>query len=281
MSCPIVRDAVEEGARHDHRHRHARTELPDPRRVLPRRADVPARPGRAAQGRSPRRTRGAEARRKDDRADLREGLDAHALRVRGGRVPPGRARDVPRPHRVAHRPQGDGQGHGTRARPHVRRDRVPRVRRVGRRRARPLGRCARLQRAHRRVAPDADPGRLPDAPRARRQSRSPMSTFCYVGDAHANMADSYLVGGAKMGMDLRIASPRALWPRDEFVDLARRSPTGTGATITITRGHQVRRRRGGRDRDRRVGVDGRARAGLDGAHRTAQALPGQRRGDGA
>ena len=46
-------------------------------------------------------------------------------------------------------------------------------------------------------------------------------SFCYVGDAHANMADSYLVGAAKMGMDLRIASPRALWPRDEFVDLAR------------------------------------------------------------
>ena len=100
---------------------------------------LPARPGRAAQGRSPRGTRGAAARRKDDRADLREGLDAHALRVRGRRVPPGRARDVPRPDRVAHRPQGDGQGHGARARPHVRRDRVPRVRRVGRRRARRAG----------------------------------------------------------------------------------------------------------------------------------------------
>ena len=27
------------------------------------------------------------------------------------------------------------------------------------------------------------------------------------------MADSYLVGGAKLGMDVRIASPRELWPR--------------------------------------------------------------------
>jgi ornithine carbamoyltransferase len=58
--------------------------------------------------------------------------------------------------------------------------------------------------------------------------------FCYLGDAHANMADSYLVGAAKMGMDLRIASPRVLWPRAEFVDLARGIAAGTGATITIT-----------------------------------------------
>jgi ornithine carbamoyltransferase len=59
-------------------------------------------------------------------------------------------------------------------------------------------------------------------------------SFCYMGDAHANMADSYLVGAAKMGMDLRIASPRALWPPDEFVDLAREIATSTGATITLT-----------------------------------------------
>src|SRR5262245_28637397 len=45
--------------------------------------------------------------------------------------------------------------------------------------------------------------------------------FCYVGDARFNMANSYLVGGAKLGMDVRIASPRALWPQDEIVDLAR------------------------------------------------------------
>jgi ornithine carbamoyltransferase len=59
-------------------------------------------------------------------------------------------------------------------------------------------------------------------------------SFCYMGDAHANMADSYLVGAAKMGMDLRISSPRALWPAEEFVDLAREIATGTGAKITIT-----------------------------------------------
>jgi ornithine carbamoyltransferase len=58
--------------------------------------------------------------------------------------------------------------------------------------------------------------------------------FCYLGDARFNMADSYLVGGAKLGMDVRIASPKSLWPRDEIVELARTTAEETGAQITIT-----------------------------------------------
>ena len=58
--------------------------------------------------------------------------------------------------------------------------------------------------------------------------------FCYLGDARFNMADSYLVGGAKLGMDVRIASPKSLWPRDEIVESARATAAETGATITIT-----------------------------------------------
>jgi ornithine carbamoyltransferase len=58
--------------------------------------------------------------------------------------------------------------------------------------------------------------------------------FCYLGDARFNMADSYLVAGAKLGMDVRIASPKSLWPRDEVVDLARSIAEETGAEITIT-----------------------------------------------
>jgi ornithine carbamoyltransferase len=58
--------------------------------------------------------------------------------------------------------------------------------------------------------------------------------FCYVGDARFNMADSYLVGGAKLGMDVRIASPKSLGPRDEIVELARATAAETGAEITIT-----------------------------------------------
>ena len=59
--------------------------------------------------------------------------------------------------------------------------------------------------------------------------------FCYLGDARFNMADSYLVGGAKLGMDVRIASPKSLWPRDEIVDArATRSRPRPARQITIT-----------------------------------------------
>jgi ornithine carbamoyltransferase len=58
--------------------------------------------------------------------------------------------------------------------------------------------------------------------------------FCYLGDARFNMADSYLIGGAKLGMDVRIASPKSLWPRDEIVALAESIANETGAQINIT-----------------------------------------------
>jgi len=58
--------------------------------------------------------------------------------------------------------------------------------------------------------------------------------FCYLGDARFNMADSYLIGGAKLGMDVRIASPKSLWPREEIVELARSIADDSGAKITIT-----------------------------------------------
>jgi ornithine carbamoyltransferase len=58
--------------------------------------------------------------------------------------------------------------------------------------------------------------------------------FCYLGDARFNMADSYLVAGAKLGMDVRIGSPKTLWPREEIQELARNTAAETGARITIT-----------------------------------------------
>jgi ornithine carbamoyltransferase len=58
--------------------------------------------------------------------------------------------------------------------------------------------------------------------------------FCYLGDARFNMGNSYLVDGAKLGMDVRIASPRSLWPRDEIVALARSVAEETGAETTLT-----------------------------------------------
>jgi ornithine carbamoyltransferase len=58
--------------------------------------------------------------------------------------------------------------------------------------------------------------------------------FCYLGDARFNMADSYLIGGAKLGMDVRIASPKSLWPSDEFQKAAHGFAAESGAKITLT-----------------------------------------------
>ena len=58
--------------------------------------------------------------------------------------------------------------------------------------------------------------------------------FCYLGDARFNMADTYLVGGGKLGMDVRLASPRSLWPNDEILELARGYAAESGGKITVT-----------------------------------------------
>jgi ornithine carbamoyltransferase len=58
--------------------------------------------------------------------------------------------------------------------------------------------------------------------------------FCYLGDARFNMADTYLIGGAKLGMDVRICAPQSLWPRDEITELANDIATDTGAKIMLT-----------------------------------------------
>jgi ornithine carbamoyltransferase len=58
--------------------------------------------------------------------------------------------------------------------------------------------------------------------------------FCYLGDARFNMADSYLIGGAKLGMDVRLASPKTLWPSDDFQKAAHEFAAESGAKITIT-----------------------------------------------
>ncbi|HEX2587762.1 MAG TPA: ornithine carbamoyltransferase [Gaiellales bacterium] len=70
----------------------------------------------------------------------------------------------------------------------------------------------------------------------REHSSKPLSevVFCYLGDARFNMADTYLVGGAKFGMDVRIASPQSLWPSEQVLDSAREVAESTGATITVT-----------------------------------------------
>ena len=59
-------------------------------------------------------------------------------------------------------------------------------------------------------------------------------TYAYLGDARFNMGNSLLVGGAKMGMDVRIVAPKALQPAAELVAECRRIAEETGARITVT-----------------------------------------------
>ncbi len=58
--------------------------------------------------------------------------------------------------------------------------------------------------------------------------------FAYVGDGRNNMANSLMIGAAKVGMDFRIVSPSDLFPEEELVKDAKKIAKETGATITIT-----------------------------------------------
>jgi ornithine carbamoyltransferase len=58
--------------------------------------------------------------------------------------------------------------------------------------------------------------------------------FCYFGDARNNMGDSLMVGGVKMGMDVRLAGPKHLWPDKELVASCKAIAKETGAKLTLT-----------------------------------------------
>ena len=59
-------------------------------------------------------------------------------------------------------------------------------------------------------------------------------SYAYVGDARFNMGNSLLVGGVKMGMDVRIVAPKALWPSKELICQCQEIAARTGARMTIT-----------------------------------------------
>lgn len=60
-----------------------------------------------------------------------------------------------------------------------------------------------------------------------------MMSFCYLGDARFNMGNSLLIGGVQMGMDVRIAAPRALWPEEHLVAQMRELAQTTGARVQL------------------------------------------------
>ena len=77
---------------------------------------------------------------------------------------------------------------------------------------------------------------LADLLTMKEHSKKPLSkiAFCFLGDAGNNMGDSLLIGGAKMGMDVRLCAPKSCWPDKLFIDDARDIAAESGAKITIT-----------------------------------------------
>jgi ornithine carbamoyltransferase len=58
--------------------------------------------------------------------------------------------------------------------------------------------------------------------------------YCYLGDARNNMGNSLMVMGSKLGMDVRLCAPKALWPEEGLVKTCREVAAETGARLTIT-----------------------------------------------
>lgn len=58
--------------------------------------------------------------------------------------------------------------------------------------------------------------------------------YAFLGDAGNNMGDSLLIGGAKMGMDVRLCAPRACWPSQGIQDEAHAIAAQTNAQVTFT-----------------------------------------------
>jgi len=58
-------------------------------------------------------------------------------------------------------------------------------------------------------------------------------SFCYVGDGRNNVANSLMVGAAKLGMDFRIAAPRACQPDWDLLEQCLLIARETGAKISV------------------------------------------------
>jgi ornithine carbamoyltransferase len=62
----------------------------------------------------------------------------------------------------------------------------------------------------------------------------PKISYCYLGDARNNVGNSLLVGGSKLGMDVRIAAPKPCWPEESLIDKCKKIASSSSAKITLT-----------------------------------------------
>ncbi len=59
-------------------------------------------------------------------------------------------------------------------------------------------------------------------------------SFCFLGDAHNNVANSLMVVAAKLGMDYRAVCPAQCAPSAELLNICTQIAEQTGARITVT-----------------------------------------------
>ncbi len=57
---------------------------------------------------------------------------------------------------------------------------------------------------------------------------------CYLGDARNNVANSLMIGMCKLGMDVRLAAPRDLWPEEDLVGRCEAWAEESGARLLVT-----------------------------------------------
>ena len=59
-------------------------------------------------------------------------------------------------------------------------------------------------------------------------------SYCYLGDARNNMGNSLMIAGCLMGMDVRIAAPKELWPDEQHIAFARKLKSDSMGRLTLT-----------------------------------------------
>jgi ornithine carbamoyltransferase len=62
----------------------------------------------------------------------------------------------------------------------------------------------------------------------------PQIAYAYLGDARNNVGNSLMVGGCKLGMDIRLCAPEHLWPEAWLIDQCKAIAAETGARLTLT-----------------------------------------------
>jgi len=77
---------------------------------------------------------------------------------------------------------------------------------------------------------------LADLLTMREHSDKPLGqvSYAYLGDARNNMGNTLMLGGALMGMDVRLGAPKHLWPVEELVAKANELAAASGGKVTLT-----------------------------------------------